>query len=89
MPKFKAVAERIHPPAWRPKNPFLIRDVFDKRLSRTIERRTWEFEAANEREVRKHFADAQAMHVENVAGFELVEVKELLPEDTENGDSNG
>ena len=73
MPQFKATATK-YTPGERPRNPFLVRDIFSSRWAGTTERRTWEFDAADEAEVRRLFAEAQSMGVEQVVGFALESV---------------
>lgn len=81
MPLFKVtIARRV--PGERPRNPFLIDDIFSPRWSSTVERRVWDkFEAADEDEVRAFFADAKARYLEQVIGFELESITPVISED--------
>lgn len=60
-------------------NPFLVRDVFAENLPKVrYNVREWEFEAANEAEVRSLFEEAKRLGVNNVAGYELCLIEEVL-----------
>lgn len=76
MPKFTVTATKRIPGERHP-NPFLIRDIFDKRWAATVERRTWEIEAKDEAEIRRLFAEAKDRFLEPVDGFEIASITAL------------
>ena len=53
-------------------NPFRSRDIWRKR---PCTHRIWEFEAADEDEVRRLFSEAKATDCDNVRGFELISIE--------------
>jgi len=79
MPQFKATAVKRHQPE-RPRNPFLIDDIFSPRWATTVERRIWTFEATDENEVRRLFAEAKDKCGEHVYGFDLESVTPVSSE---------
>lgn len=76
MMKFRAVAER-QTTDLSLSEIFKVRDVFN--VPGKTERRTWEFEADNEQEVRALFK--QAADHPNVRGFDLVRVEPIPPKE--------
>jgi hypothetical protein len=77
MPTFKVTLVRWHRPE-RELNPFLIHNVFS--IKRPCTERVWEFEAADEAEVRRLFDEARAAGYDNVLGFDLARIEQVKSE---------
>lgn len=56
-------------------NPFRIRDIFGVRAMRNY--RIWEFEAADEAEVRRLYDEAKREDLPNVRGYSLASIEKL------------
>jgi hypothetical protein len=73
MPLYRVTLNRWHPlPDGT--NPFKIRDVFRKR---PCTERVWEFEAADEDEVRRYYDDAKKQGIPDVIGFDLARIEQI------------
>jgi hypothetical protein len=69
---FRVTAHKFYPP--KGFNPFAVKDLFNGPKI-PMERRTWEFTASSEREVRKFWAEAQKDKIANVYGFTVDSVE--------------
>ena len=78
MPMFKVTLSKHSPPHHGPMfNPFLIRDLWAPSLRGSTTFRTWEFEAVDEDDVRRLFAEARAQRISQVEGFELASIEQI------------
>ncbi len=83
MPLFKVQLEknlgvsRAHHPNF---NPFRMHDIFHSCYPKsTYSVREWEFEAANEEEVREMLREAQEQDFDNVRGYQLRSIELVAP----------
>lgn len=70
--KFKVTCVRVNPEPSR--NPFHAAAIHGKS---NVTRRTWEFDATDEAEVRMFFSDAQKQRHGNVRGFEIENIEKV------------
>jgi hypothetical protein len=71
---FRVTARKFYPP--KGFNPFAVKDLFSGPKI-PMERRTWEFKASSEKEVRKFWAEAQRDRLSNVYGFTLDSIEQI------------
>jgi hypothetical protein len=83
--KFKVQLERPCANDGRPKNPFLIADIFNPNYRLRSLVREWEIEAKDEAEVRELVRQAHEADIDNVRGFRLRQI-ERVKEPTVDGE---
>lgn len=79
--KFRVLLQRPAANQHLPRNPFLIRDIFNLKPIRMLIRE-WEVEARNRKHVEKMLKEARELNLDTVRGYSLLSIEPIASQAT-------